>query len=166
MNRILIDRITLQRVLRQALKESIETDRNAQRKEGAGVLFCCRPTGRVLLALRSRWVDEPGVWGIPGGGVEPGESPLDGAMREAEEEIGYRGEINAMPAYTFHGSDGFRYHNFIGIVDREFEPTINWESEAAGWFHPNELPFPLHRGVEELMRRLGNLMVHNVDRKG
>ncbi len=164
MKRILIDRIILQRVLSQALKESIETDRNAQCEEGAGILFCCRSTGRVLLALRSRWVDEPGVWGIPGGGVEPGESPLDGAMREAEEEIGYRGEISVIPAHTFRGSEGFRYHNFIGVVEREFEPTINWESEAADWFHPNELPSPLHHGVMELMHRSGSILRTIADR--
>jgi 8-oxo-dGTP pyrophosphatase MutT (NUDIX family) len=44
--------------------------------------------GRLLLA---RHVDD-GHWGTPGGGVEPGESPRDAAVREFEEEVGLRVE--------------------------------------------------------------------------
>lgn len=40
--------------------------------------------GRVLLARHV----ETGVWGLPGGGVEPGETPADAAVREFWEETG------------------------------------------------------------------------------
>lgn len=50
--------------------------------------------GRVLLvrrSLRERFL--PGVWGVPCGKLEPGESPRDGALRELKEETGLLGEI-------------------------------------------------------------------------
>ena len=166
MARVLLNQEILRLALKRVLSESADVESSAESKEGAGILFICNATGRVLLALRSRWVDEPGVWGIPGGGVEPGESPLEGALREVEEEIGWDGNARIHHAHTFRGPNGFRYYNFVGMVNQEFDPAINWESEVAGWFHPNELPSPLHRGVEELMRRLGNLLVRDVDRKG
>jgi 8-oxo-dGTP pyrophosphatase MutT (NUDIX family) len=44
--------------------------------------------GRLLLA---RHVYD-GHWGTPGGGVEPGESPLDAGVREFHEEVGLQVE--------------------------------------------------------------------------
>lgn len=41
-----------------------------------------------LLQQRSRWVDEGGKWGIPGGAIRNGESPELTARRETQEEIG------------------------------------------------------------------------------
>lgn len=49
----------------------------------AGVAIFDR-AGRLLLA---RHVHD-GLWATPGGGVEPGESPLDAAVREVREETG------------------------------------------------------------------------------
>lgn len=44
--------------------------------------------GRLLLARHVH----SGHWGTPGGGVDPGESPLAAATREFEEELGLRVE--------------------------------------------------------------------------
>ena len=58
---------------------------------GAGLLLRHVPAGtepRYLLALRSRLVDEPASWGIPGGAIRDGESPEAAARREMVEEIG------------------------------------------------------------------------------
>ena len=41
--------------------------------------------GRAFAAERS---DTPGAWQMPQGGIDPGESPRDAALRELEEEIG------------------------------------------------------------------------------
>ena len=62
---------------------------------GAGILLYDPRRDTVLLGMRSpKMKYYPAQWGIPGGRVEIGESPLDGALRELDEEfIGYA-EIN------------------------------------------------------------------------
>lgn len=42
----------------------------------------------VVLQHRALWSDQGGTWGVPGGAVAPGESAVDGAVREAAEEAG------------------------------------------------------------------------------
>ena len=40
-----------------------------------------------FLARRSEHTHRGGTWAIPGGALDHGESPLEGALRELEEEI-------------------------------------------------------------------------------
>jgi len=56
-------------------------------KSGANVILI--KDGKILLLLRSdksRWM--PGVYGPPGGHIDPGESPKQAAVRETYEESG------------------------------------------------------------------------------
>lgn len=49
--------------------------------------------GEILLMQRSYQDDfMPGKWGLPGGKIEPGETPEQGALRELEEETGLKCE--------------------------------------------------------------------------
>jgi ADP-ribose pyrophosphatase YjhB (NUDIX family) len=50
--------------------------------------ICRGPDGRVLLARASIEADFPGVWQIPGGGLDQGEDPAAGVVREFFEETG------------------------------------------------------------------------------
>lgn len=47
---------------------------------------------KILLQLRDNKPDVPypGVWCLPGGHIDEGESPLEAVVRECEEETGYR----------------------------------------------------------------------------
>jgi 8-oxo-dGTP diphosphatase len=54
-----------------------------------GAYGLCRDArGRVLLARNSDASEFPGLWGLPGGGVEQGEHPADTVLREFAEETG------------------------------------------------------------------------------
>lgn len=45
--------------------------------------------GRLLMSQLAGWVSgAAGLWTLPGGGVDPGEAPLDGVVREVHEEAG------------------------------------------------------------------------------
>lgn len=46
------------------------------------------PHPEVVLQHRALWSDNGGTWGVPGGALAPGESAVDGAIREAVEEAG------------------------------------------------------------------------------
>lgn len=126
---------------------------------GAGILLIAKDTGRLLLTLRSKYVNEPGTWGIPGGKIDSeSESPKSAASREASEELGYSGPIYMVPAHVFKAGN-FKYHNFIGVVPSEFKPSLNWESEAANWFKLDDLPSPLHFGLQSLLSNSDDLIM-------
>jgi len=94
-----------------------------------------------FLARRSKFTHRGGSWAIPGGALDEGESPLDGALREFAEEIG-----NALPAHTVvdvHESDhgGWSYWTVIvDVVERFPVPTeFHWETADARWVRRDEL---------------------------
>lgn len=129
---------------------------------GAGVLPVCSETGRICVPFRSRHVNEPHTWGVFGGAVgdpdsgtlETDETAEDAAKRELTEESGYEGHFELIPCYVFKSSDGtFEYHNFIGIVDHEFEPTLNWETEKSEWMTFDKLMSlnPKHFGLKAFL---------------
>ncbi|MEJ3743784.1 NUDIX domain-containing protein [Actinomycetes bacterium KLBMP 9797] len=59
-----------------------------QRRRIAAYGMCLDRDGRVLLARGSEQAAFTGVWQIPGGGIEHGEHPADGVVREFAEETG------------------------------------------------------------------------------
>lgn len=119
-------------------------------RAGAGCVFLARDTGRILLAHRSAGCQEPHTWGTWGGAIDPGEDPAEATRREAEEEAGFRGRCDLHPLYVFQ-SGSFRYYNFLAIVDREFQPRLNWENQGYEWCEWGEWPEPLHSGLEKML---------------
>jgi 8-oxo-dGTP diphosphatase len=64
-----------------------------------GAYGVCRDAqGRVLLARGSDSSEFPGVWSLPGGGVEQGEHPDDTVVRELEEETGFTVRVAGLRA--------------------------------------------------------------------
>lgn len=57
----------------------------------AGIAVVALDTGRVLMLQRCMDPEDPaaGMWEVPGGKIDPGESPLDAAEREFAEETGH-----------------------------------------------------------------------------
>jgi len=134
-------------------------------KQGAGCLFMAKTTGRLLIPLRSAMVLQPGTWGVWGGAIDSGENPQEAVKREASEEVGFRGIIEKLiPLYVYHDSKSeFKYHNFLAIVDDEFIPNLNWETERYKWVNYGDWPSPLHFGLKALIQHSGNDIKRIVD---
>jgi 8-oxo-dGTP pyrophosphatase MutT (NUDIX family) len=130
---------------------------------GAGALVLALDTMKVLLGKRGTEVADPGVWSTFGGTVNGNETPKKAMLRELNEETGLPGgtPFNAghtngahgvYPLLTYRDMDrGFVYYNFLVVVDKQYEPKLNWESDGAEWFVPGQWPSPLHPGVECLI---------------
>jgi len=125
--------------------------------QGAGAIVMARSTGRFLLPLRSRHVEQPGTWGVWGGAIDANEVPATAAKREIVEEAGYEGEIEIVPLVVFE-SGSFRYHNHLAIVEEEFTPQLNWETERAEWFEFEDFPQPLHFGLLYMLENSTHLI--------
>lgn len=128
-------------------------------RRAAGALIFAADTGRVLLLLRSAEVMEPGVWGIPGGRVEDGESPRETALAETGEECGdVPGfAVEPAPLDEWCAPDGdFVYYTFRASVPAEFAPTLNWESDDYRWVEPADAARDpgVHRNVRRVLAGL------------
>jgi len=91
-------------------------------------------SNRVFLARRGPGGSIGGKWEFPGGKIEPGESASDALVREFEEELGVKVEVDrAIGESRF--SDGARrfvvtaYHVFLSGM-----PFSRGEHTAMEWF--------------------------------
>lgn len=125
--------------------------------QAAGILFVS-PEGRVLLMHRAP--DEAnygGHWGLPGGGAEDGETPIQAALREAAEETGYKHEGPHRVMARVKTPNGMMFTTFAAPVDKTFVPAMaDGEHTGFTWADPAHLPAPLHPQVEKLLgERIG-----------
>lgn len=120
---------------------------------GAGGVFYAKSTGRILLAYRSSYVNEPHTWGVWGGAIDGKENPTQAVRREIKEETGYQGDFQLKEIYVYKNGN-FKYHNFLITVEEEFTPKLCWETEDFGWFDSYQIPKPLHFGLKALLPHL------------
>ena len=128
-------------------------------------------TGEGLLLQRR---SDNGLWGLPGGGVEPGESVTEAVVREVREETGLEVvPLRLIGVYSApeHGQivtypDG----NVIHYISSSFECRVvsgalacSHESLELGWFDPERLPadmVPMHRvRIADALARRGEAFV-------
>jgi 8-oxo-dGTP diphosphatase len=94
--------------------------------------------------------DADGMWTLPGGGLNFGEDPADGAVRELEEETGLTGEVTSLAFVNSFvrgaiPSAGLAPFHSLRIVYRMrvTEGTLRHETDEstdmAAWFTLDEL---------------------------
>ena len=137
--------------------------------------LCLDLAGRLLLARVGANASARGSWTLPGGGLDWGEHPERGVLRELEEETG-------LTASEFHGVAGIYSGtrrrsaerprdsvHVVGIVYRlagltgRLRPEAGGSTDSCGWFTREEasgmpltplgqfavpLAWPLERGGE------------------
>lgn len=95
-----------------------------------------RPQPGVLLTERpDTMASHPGQVAFPGGKIETGESEVEAALREAEEELGIRpGDVQVIGAtQAFVTGSGFRLTPVLAVVPPDLPITPD-PREVADWF--------------------------------
>ena len=93
--------------------------------------------GRLLTCLRDDydWIPFPAHWDLPGGGAEPGETPVDCALRELAEEFGLRLAAGRLTGHAFPGwNDPARLSwLFTGAITADEIAAIRFGDEGQEW---------------------------------
>ena len=96
----------------------------------------CQGGGGADHAVRHRFVQDRWGWELPGGLIDEGEEPAETAVRELEEETGYRaGRVEHLITFQpMVGMADSEHVVFVGRVpERIGEPTETTEVERMEW---------------------------------
>jgi 8-oxo-dGTP diphosphatase len=104
--------------------------------------------GRVLLTRNSVRSDFPGLWALPGGGVDHGEHPAEAVLREVREETGLDVRLTGLPRVYADVATvrGALLHTVRLVYDAEStggepRPETDGTSDHAEYVEsPGELP--------------------------
>ena len=97
--------------------------------------------GRILLARRPEGKKMAGLWEVPGGKLNPGETPEAALIRELKEELGIDVSAACLAPFTFAS---YAYDNFHLLMPlylcRRWKGTpTGREGQALAWVRPNKL---------------------------
>jgi 8-oxo-dGTP diphosphatase len=117
---------------------------------------CVDDESRLLLCRLSSITERPGAWTLPGGGIQFGEHPEDGALRELREETGLVGRILELVAVDslrrqvrVEGEPESEYHAIrivyrSEIIGGDLRDETDESTDMAGWFtHEDAAALPL-----------------------
>jgi 8-oxo-dGTP pyrophosphatase MutT (NUDIX family) len=121
---------------------------------------------RLLLQRRA----DNGLWAIPGGMMEPGETFEETARRETLEEVGLvLGELEwftvlSGPDFYYQYPNGDEVYNVTAVfIARQFTGALKMDAESLdiGFFPLDQLPAPIIRLNQLVIERF---LVHNKNR--
>lgn len=127
---------------------------------GAAGLLAIDPHQGVLLQHRVSWSHFGDTWALPGGARHEGESAIDGALRESQEEAGVPDAAIRPRLLSVLDLGYWTYTTLVGDVIEPFVPTISDpESRELAWVPPGQISdYPLHPGFAASWERLRPLL--------
>lgn len=134
----------------------------------------------VLLAKRSRYVQQGNTWAFPGGAIDAGEGALQAALRELDEEVAGVGTLASLTGVDEgpcpHGC-GWGYTTFVVEVVNDAEPGPSghrlpnvprvaiaagesaWETDVVAWIPLDCVSeLPLHPAFATAWPRLRQMV--------
>lgn len=117
--------------------------------------------GKMLLCRLSSASNDPGMWTLPGGGADYGESPQDACHREVMEETGHTIELHPLPLVHSllwnNSTERIQSVRFLfkakvtgGTLQNEFEGS----TDLATWVNIDEIATLLKADIVELALNL------------
>lgn len=142
----------------------LATTMQSYENSGAGALVYDASQNKFLIGLRSQKSSNPHTWSVFGGRIEDGENPRGTALRELQEETGFKGfpkQLELLYKYT-DLSSGFIYYTYLIVITVPFNVRLNEEHTKYKWVSVDEFPTPMHPKFARLMR--DNSALTKIDR--
>jgi mutator protein MutT len=120
----------------------------------AGVIFEDE-SGEILVLRRHKSAREGETWGLPGGKIEPGETSLQAAVREVEEEIGHKLPPDCLQhekSYVWEHDDAKVQFDVYRVKTAKSDISVDVDESESTEFRW-VLPLELH-AQNDLMRGL------------
>ncbi|HWS31868.1 MAG TPA: NUDIX domain-containing protein [Actinoplanes sp.] len=118
------------------------------RRRAAAYGVCRSTDGSVLLTRGSEASAFPGVWSLPGGGIDQGEHPDDTVVREFREETGLDVRITGvravladlarLPDESVEHTDRIIYD--VEVTNGTIRPEVDGTSDLVEWADPAGFP--------------------------
>jgi 8-oxo-dGTP diphosphatase len=121
--------------------------------------------GRVLLVRRGR-APGLGLWSVPGGLVDLGETTVDAARREVQEECGLKvriaGLVGVLDRVTRDAGGRVRYHwvlvDYLAVPESNDTTTAGSDAAEVRWVTIDEVDrLPITEGLMDMIRRAAAL---------
>lgn len=120
-----------------------------------GIIF--DKQGQVLLCHRRDY----DLWNLPGGGVEAGEAPWDGVIREVKEEVGLNVKVKRISGVYFKPDQNEVAFSFVCEVISG-EPTLSAEADEIKYFVTSALPKNISQKQVERIRDAEQNLVETI----
>jgi acetyl-CoA carboxylase carboxyl transferase subunit beta len=124
---------------------------NLSHDDGASIAVLSQ--NKVLLVRRMR-APSAGMWSLPGGKIEGGESPREAARRELKEETGIEADVEGVLDRVAVAAPGDRTYRLTVFYGRLTGGVLRpgGDAETAEWVHLDEVEArPMTEGTVELI---------------
>lgn len=110
------------------------------------------------------------AWTMPGGGLDPGEDPMDAAVREVLEETGFHVELDGILGTDsqviaekdrFHGTGPIQALRIVyraHVVGGELRNEEGGSTDEAAWFPVSEVATLTRVGLVDTAMRMAGLI--------
>jgi 8-oxo-dGTP diphosphatase len=103
---------------------------------------------QVLMQHRTQLSHQGGTWALPGGAMDEGETPVEAALREADEEVMLDPKLLVLSGVYSDDHGGWAYHTVLAQAPEPLRVRADgYESDEAVWLPVGEVDqLDLHPG--------------------